>query len=89
MPIDIISIHAPAITTLRGKTWVVPNWVEVPQGTTLQDICWIRPAEPKSNKTTKHVGKYLITIYDSGNVTCDCPGFTFRKKCKHSAEYLT
>lgn len=87
-----IQVHGhcnPAITVINGRTLVVPSWVEVPSGTTLDMIEWVRPVLPKASYKTKHVGKYIITIYDSGRVTCDCPGFTFRKKCKHSAEYLT
>jgi hypothetical protein len=87
--ITVSGIYPPAIAILGGKTYVVPSYTEVPAGTTLDDIIWIPPAVTKPAYTTKHVGKYIITIYDSGRVTCDCPGYTFRKKCKHSAEYLT
>ena len=31
---------------------------------------------------------YTVTIADKG-FTCDCPGFTFRGKCKHTLDVLT
>lgn len=80
---------APAITRLGNKLYAVPSYTELPEGTTLNMLEWVRPTTPKASFKTKHVGKYIITIYDSGRVTCDCPGFTFRKKCKHSAEFMT
>lgn len=79
----------PAITVINGRTIVVPAWVEVPAGTTLDMIEWVAPVYTKPKVVTKHVGKYILQIYDNGRVTCDCPGFTYRKKCKHSAEYIS
>lgn len=88
--IAVESICAPAlfVAPITGKTYVIPAWQEVPAGTTLNDITWVRSLPVKSNITIKHIGKYILHIYDNGKVTCDCPGFTFRKKCKHSAEHL-
>lgn len=86
--IKITSVHNPAITVLNGKTIVMPTWTVVPEGTTLDDIDWIRPVQVKAQVKKKHVGKYIVEIHDNGRVTCDCPGFTYRRKCKHSAEYL-
>lgn len=86
--IEVSGIYPPAIAKLGGKTYVVPSYTEVPEGTTLDMIVWKRPVTVAPSYITKHVGKYIVTIYTSGRVTCDCPGFTFRKKCKHSAEHL-
>lgn len=86
-----IQVHGhcpPAITVINGRTIVVPSWTEVPTGTTLDMLEWIPPVRITPKQVTKHVGKYIVTIYDNGRVTCDCPGFTYRKKCKHSAEHL-
>jgi len=83
--IHVESVYAPAIFTapVSGKTYVVPTWLEVPTGTTLNDIDWIRPVMVKPSMITKHVGKYILNIHSNGKITCDCPGYTFRKKCKH------
>lgn len=86
--IVINSIYPPALAELGGKLYAVPSWTEVPKGTTLSMLKWNKPAQVKVEVVTKHVGKYIINIYTNGKVTCDCPGFTYRRKCKHSAEYL-
>jgi len=84
--IHVESVYAPAIFTapVSGKTYVVPTWLEVPTGTTLDMISWQRPIVVAPTIITKHVSKYIITIYGDGRVTCDCPGYTFRRKCKHA-----
>lgn len=82
--ITIQSPVPPAIARIANKTMVVPGWVEVPAGTTLNDIDWIRPVMVKPEMVTKHVSKYIVSIYTNGKVTCDCPGYTFRRKCKHA-----
>ena len=46
--IKITSIHNPAIAVLGGKTIVMPTWTVVPDGTTLDDIDWIRPVQVKA-----------------------------------------
>jgi hypothetical protein len=86
--IKVGGIYPPAIMVMGGRTVLVPTWTEVPAGTTLQDVEWIRPTPVKYDVQVKHVGKYILKIYTDGRVTCDCPGFTYRRKCKHSAEYL-
>lgn len=84
----------PAIiySVIDNKTYAVggSDWVEVPDGTTLKDIKWVKP-EGKSKP--KPQGKYIEVEGSKGNtyivklegnrVTCTCPGFKFRKSCKH------
>jgi hypothetical protein len=85
----LVQAHCnPAIAIINGRTLVMPNWMEVPSGTTLDMLEWVRPVTETPKITLKHIGKYILHIHDNGTVTCDCPGFTFRKKCKHSAEHL-
>ena len=78
----------PAIARVGNTTYVMPGWIPVPDNTTLDMVEWVRPVVKTPTMKTKHVGKYILKIYDNGKVTCDCPGFTYRRKCKHSAEYL-
>ena len=46
-----------------------------------------RPTMP-TIKTYKIPGSkgnvYTITISEGTNITCSCPGFTFRRSCKHT-----
>ena len=88
--IKIYSSYPPAIAKLGQVTYVVPSYQAVPHGTTLKDLEWI-PTYPKVVKETVKeykVKNYTVRVYGSGQkVTCDCPGYTYRKKCKHSEEY--
>ena len=67
------------------------NWVEVPEGTTLKDIQWIPTHEKKAihipkkkiMKVKGSKGNEYVLTYKDGKVTCTCPGFKFRRKCKH------
>lgn len=86
----------PGIIVSSGKTYAVGgNWIEVPTGTMQKDIKWDRPKvavkiAPKSNsiKVKGSKGKvYTVTHNPITNIiSCTCPGYTFRKKCKHQAE---
>jgi len=88
--IKIHSGYPPAISKLNGVTYVVPTYQAVPHGTTLRDLEWIplRPQVTSQNVKEYKVKSYIIRVYDNGQkVTCTCPGFTYRKQCKHSQEY--
>ena len=49
------------------------------------------PAEPKADRVFVMQGSkgsvYTVSIGKSGN-TCTCPGFQFRRSCRHVAEAL-
>ena len=83
----------PGLLELNGKTYLMPLWKEVVEGTTLNDIEWIKPKPKKKSETivvetpsSKGDVIYKTRYYpDSGNYTCNCPG-TWRAKdrmCKH------
>ena len=86
-------IIPPSILKLNGKTYLMPIWKEVVEGTTINDIEWIKPKPKKKAETivvetpsSKGDVIYKTRFYpDSGNYTCNCPG-TWRAKdrmCKH------
>lgn len=85
----------PTILTINGKTYLMPLWKEVENGTTINDIEWIKP-EPK--KTV--VEKFEFESASSGSMyttkkftkpngeikySCTCPGVWRAKdrRCKH------
>ena len=77
---------------IDGKLYAMGgNWVEVPEGTTLKDIQWIPTHEKKAihipkkriMKVQGSKGNEYVLTYKDGKVTCTCPGFKFRRKCKH------
>jgi hypothetical protein len=52
-----------------------------PKGSVFEGLIWKQP-------NSKGTDTYDVTCTDKG-FTCECPGFTFRGKCKHSLEVLT
>lgn len=73
------------------------NAVEVPEGTALSDLKWDRPKRVEHKKPVSAVlekivigskGNKYVVKYNSTTKkkTCTCPGFTFRRKCKHLEE---
>lgn len=90
-------VMAPTLFKTNGKTYLMPIWKEVIEGTTLDDIEWVKP-KPKVKKepiiethvSSSNAGKMYKTTYypDSGNFRCTCPG-SWRaadRRCKHIKE---
>jgi hypothetical protein len=90
-----IEVHmSPAITksTVDGKTYAVAGrWVEVPDGTTLADVHkYVTHVRPQRDVESWQVlsssgSTYTISRINGETLTCSCPGFGWRKKCKHTA----
>ena len=82
----------PCILNLGGKTYIMPGWQEVIEGTTLNDVIHIKPKVKKKAETivvetlSSKGGKMYKTRYypDTGNFTCTCPGVWMSgNNCKH------
>jgi len=85
----------PAIYRSHSGTWygiAGSVWIEVPVGTTLVELedymVFKRPEIPKdTGEKTWQVKGSKGNTYDvklsSGNYTCTCVGFSWRRKCKH------
>jgi hypothetical protein len=64
------------------------GYPEIPEGTAPADIQWTSPSrtQPMQVRQVRQVqgrnGTYTVTI-DRHRVTCTCPGYTFRRTCKH------
>ena len=37
--------------------------------------------QSKSNPNTK----YMVMQYANGDITCNCPGFLYKRRCRHTA----
>jgi hypothetical protein len=85
----------PTIANINGKTYIMPLWKEVIEGTTLNDINWIKPKPKKqpakqkpvveTNVSGSGLGEYTTKHYpESGKFHCTCPGY-WRSggNCKH------
>ena len=79
-----------------GKTYVVAGnqpWIEVPEGTTLDEVQWVSTYKPdkgplETREETFVVegskgNKYTVKQAKNGLWNCTCAGFGFRRKCKH------
>ena len=86
-------VMPPTILKINGKTYLMPLWKEVVEGTTIKDINWIKPKPKRTEPIIEmHVSssnadiKYKTTYYpDSGKFYCNCPGRwrAFDGRCKH------
>ena len=100
-PTVIVKVHKykhkhllpPAIARFNKKTYIMPGWQEVVNGTTLNDITHIKPKVKvaRSKTVTKTFNSsssdaiYTTNYYpDSDKYHCNCPG-TWRTggNCKH------
>ena len=89
-------VMPPTIFKNNGKTYLMPLWKEVIEGTTVEDIEWVKPKLKRTDPIIEmHVSssnaeiKYKTTYYpDSGKFYCNCPGRwrAFDGKCKHIKE---
>jgi hypothetical protein len=84
----------PTIANINGKTYLMPLWKEVIEGTTADDVEWIKPKpkvkqEPiiETHTSSSNADKTYKTAYypESGKFYCDCPGRwrAFDNRCKH------
>ena len=83
----------PTISTMpSGKTWAISGgtWIQVPAGSTREDLPkwmkWTPPALSYEEAKVEGSKGNTYTVRKNkktGDVTCSCPGFKYRGKCKH------
>ena len=83
----------PAITTFpSGITYAISGevWIPIPAGSTREDLTkWMSWDKPGSHFEEVKVAGSRGNTYTlrrskaTGEVTCSCPGFKWRGKCKH------
>ena len=77
-----------------GKTYAIAGstWIEVPHGTKLADVSEYMVFDGWHNATSNEVehevvgsrgNKYTVRRNSESVWSCTCPGFGFRRKCKH------
>jgi hypothetical protein len=93
---NIKSPIPPAIINLPNKSFIVPIWLEVPKGTTLDQIKWEKETvKAKSNsniiEVTSSSGEGKYQIQKIGHTyKCNCPGYWRSKDriCKHIKQLI-
>ncbi len=86
-----------------GERYIMPGWYKLkPNEKTpnIEDIAFYPYKPKKANipnidkdaiykvKSSKGNKEYIVQLSSSGNMVCECPGFGFRRKCRHIAEAL-
>ena len=94
-------IYPPALTTFGSEKYIMPGWYKLPEDEhdiKLEDIAFYpykadKPNIPDSNKNKVYKVKssrgdktYEVTINSSGEFSCTCPGYGFRRRCRHIDE---
>ena len=88
--------HNPILSTMpSGKRWAIAGgkWTEVPLEATREDLPkWVvykRPAPSYEEVKVEGSKGSIYTVRKettTGEVTCTCPGFKYRGKCKHTKQ---
>jgi hypothetical protein len=93
----------PFTTTINGERYIMPGWYKLkPEEATpdIKDIAYYpykakKPELPniKSNKvykvkSSKGNSSYDVKMNTSGSLECSCPGYGFRRKCRHVTEII-
>ena len=85
---------SPALATMGGKRYAVSGSkrLEVPEGTTMADLPRFMILDRDAKDETppdrwkgegSNGNQYTVTKL-AGRLHCSCPGFVFRKDCKHA-----
>ena len=79
----------PTVVNTSAGTFAVSgsNWKSVPVGTTLKDLNWVdtKPKIKKFKPMSWKVKDYTV-IFNKDFYSCNCLGYTYRRKCKHITE---
>ena len=83
-----VQVQAGTITKLTVNGIPIPTTQHLPVDTQISQFAWQQPEIKPFQPTIKHVegskGKtYIVKSTPSGKWECSCPGYSFRRTCKH------
>ena len=95
-PVEV-SMQPALFTSHTGIRYGIAGsvWVQVPNSTTLDELseymvykpCEVAPAAGESSWSVKgSKGNVYAVKLSKGVYSCSCPGFGFRRKCRHITE---
>ena len=88
----------PFTMTVNGERYIMPGWYKLkPDEATpdIKDIAYYPYKAPKPDvpnidsnkvykvKSSKGDKEYLVQMSNSGSLECTCPGYQFRRSCRH------
>ena len=88
----------PFTMELNGERYIMPGWYKLkPDEATpdIKDIAYYPYKAPKPDlpnidsnkvykvKSSKGDKEYLVQLNNSGSLQCTCPGYQFRRSCRH------
>ena len=91
----------PALTTINGERYIMPGWYKLkPNEETpnIEDIAFYPYKAKKPNipnidrnkvykvKSSRGDKEYQVQMDSSGSLACECPGYGFRRRCRHIDE---
>ena len=92
----------PFTMSIGSKKYIMPGWYELDNNTetlpNIEDIGFIPYRPKKDNKpnidsdieykvmSSKGDKEYLVNTDSSGSLQCTCPGYGFRRSCRHITE---
>ena len=90
-------IIPPFTATINGNRYIMPGWYKLEDDEPTPDIKDIafypyKPEEPKLPKIENKVWKvmsskgdkhYEVKMDATGSLSCTCPGYGFRRSCRH------
>lgn len=94
--IKVESIINPGLVVFGNQKYILPNMIKVDMNFSLNDIDWVKPSYIKSDgpllenkewsiKSSKGLKSYIIKRQNN-DYTCSCPGYGFRRTCRHIDE---
>ena len=93
------TIYPPGLMELNGDKYIMPGWYKLDKhehDIKLEDIKHVMPKFLKrdnnlnidSNKEYKVMSskgdkEYIVKSDSTGSLSCECPGYGFRRRCRH------
>jgi hypothetical protein len=93
------TIYPPGLMELNGDKYIMPGWYKLDKhehDIKLEDIKHVMPKFLKrdnnlnidSNKEYKVMSskgdkEYVVKSDSTGSLSCECPGYGFRRRCRH------